>query len=1213
MSINKNVAVFVGLALAIAVAGVAVPVSAAALTQSQINAIIGLLQSFGADQSTISNVQASLTGGTPSGGVIGPGTGGYTFTRNLTLGSTSVDVLNLQKVLNADGVNIATSGAGSPGYETSYFGPITKAGVVRFQNKYASEILAPVGLINGTGYVGPSTLAKLNSMGSVVVVPPGTNPPPASVGTGLTVTAAAQPPAMLFPLSAARVPFTKVSFTAGLDGAVTINSLVVERGGPSQDSDISSIVLLDESGTQIGLAKTLNSAHQVTLSETFVVNAGQTRTMTLAANRPTADADSSGAGAVFTLSLVAVNTSATVTGSLPIVGTAQTGNTGLTIGSVTVARGSLDPSAQAGGVSKNVGTTGYTFSSIKVTAGSTEDVLIKSIRWNQASSSASSDMANIVTVVDGVTYPTVVDSTGKYYTANFGTGIKIEKGMFKEISIKGDIIGGSTRTIAFNIEKTTDLNVSGVNLGYGITPPTSGTGFAAGNIWYAGSTITINSGSLTVTSDAVSAPAQNIAINVAGQPLGGFTVDVKGESISVAQMVFTAATSSASDTAGSGLITNASLVDGNGAVLAGPVDATLTAATGGLTFTFTDTITFPVGITKLLLKGKIPTTASNGEAYAVSTIPSSAWTTVTGQVTNQTITPSSGTITASTMTVKSSALTITVSPAPAAQTVVSGVQNFIFTNYLLDATASGEDVRLSALNIYFTTTGTASHLTNCGLYDGLTALTTGGNAVNPSAGAPTNNNFIFDTALVIPKGTSKSLALKCNVSTSASGNFYWGINATQSATGVTSGQSVTITQTSSVGQIMAITTSGGTLTVALDSSSPSYTIAASNTTGNTASVLRFHAATEDITLQTIALQMTGASSTVSDVTQVTLWDGLTQVGSATFGSGATNASGNRIATSTLTTNVIVPKDGDKVITVKVDLPTQGVSALGRPGALIQVDFEASAGGATSGTKGSGNSSGKAIYATGAATASAGLRVYKAIPTITYPTLSQTTLNNGTMDLFRFNVTASPQGQVGLAKVTFRISTSTSGTTVTLLVDSLNVYAYTDSGYTVPVTGVQADGAFLVTAMDLEGGVTGGNWASSNTQLDIGAETTASASTTVIVPAGTTRYFALRGTITGSVAGSSVTTYMEGDSAFYSKADNPLVDLLSSATTTYLAPYNATTSSAASAGLIAGTHNDFIWRPFSTTTTQSNTANDYANGYGVPGLSVGSSNGQTLSR
>ena len=311
MSIKKNVAVFVGLALAVAVAGVAVPVSAAALTQAQIDAIIGLLQSFGADQSTISNVQTSLTGGTPTGGTGGT-TGGYVFNANLTMGSSGTDVKNLQKVLNSNAdTQVAASGVGSAGNESSYFGALTKAAVIKFQKKYS--------ITPAVGYVGAITRAKLNSMGGVVVTPPGTTPPVVTpIGTGLTVTAGTQPAPQLAPLNAARVPMTNITFTAGSDGDVTVNSLVVERGGPSVDADVSGIVLLNESGAQVGLAKTLNSAHQVTLNEAFTVKAGQSRTMTLGMNRPSADADSSSAGAVFVLSLVAVNTSATVSGSFPI-------------------------------------------------------------------------------------------------------------------------------------------------------------------------------------------------------------------------------------------------------------------------------------------------------------------------------------------------------------------------------------------------------------------------------------------------------------------------------------------------------------------------------------------------------------------------------------------------------------------------------------------------------------------------------------------------------------------------------------------------------------------------------------------------------------------------------------------------------------------------------------------------------------------------------
>lgn len=85
----------------------------------------------------------------------------FTFTRDLAVGATGQDVMALQQFLNSvPGVQVAATGVGSAGMETSYFGTLTAQAVSAFQVKYSSEILAPLGLTSGTGYWGQSSRAK---------------------------------------------------------------------------------------------------------------------------------------------------------------------------------------------------------------------------------------------------------------------------------------------------------------------------------------------------------------------------------------------------------------------------------------------------------------------------------------------------------------------------------------------------------------------------------------------------------------------------------------------------------------------------------------------------------------------------------------------------------------------------------------------------------------------------------------------------------------------------------------------------------------------------------------------------------------------------------------------------------------------------------------------------------------------------------------------
>src|SRR3989344_5470043 len=689
---NKIAVTFLSVSTALFLSGASltVPLVAnAALTESQIQSILSLLSSFVADQSTINNVNASLRG-QPTTPVPPSTTGNCGFTRSLSLGMTGNDVKCLQQYLNSVGFQVSTSGAGAPGMETTYFGAKTKAAVVKWQ---AANGVSPT-----SGLFGPISRAKYNSMAGT----PGTPGTPA--GTQLMIAPGTQPANSLAPQNAARVPFTTVRFTAGTDGDITVNGVTVERGGLAADTSFDGVVLLDENGVQLGISKTLNSSHQATVGEAFVVKAGQSRTVTVAANM---DSDlSQEAGQVATFSVVGVNSAATLTGSLPISGAQHTINASLTIGSVTVSRGSLDPGANQ---TKEVGTTNYTFASVKVTAGSAEKVYLTHIRWNQTGSTGSGDLANLKTYVDGTAYDTMASVDGKYFTATFpGKGILLDKGFSADISVKGDIVGGSARTIDFDIAKQTDIGLKGETYGYGLIPPLAGSaatadGSAFNNAedpYYDASQVTVSTGTINV-SVATAVSAQNIAINVLGQPLGALAVDVKGEAISVQSMIFNVSLVGEGANDDVDDITNAQLVDQNGAVLS-TADGSATDASGNEgTITFSDTITFQPGITTLTFKGKVGSDIDGDTTIAASTTPS-GWSTVRGLTTGNTVTPApSSALNMPRMTVKAGALTVSAQPVPTAQTIIAGASQFEFARYNFDATGSGEDIRLVSIPLTY--------------------------------------------------------------------------------------------------------------------------------------------------------------------------------------------------------------------------------------------------------------------------------------------------------------------------------------------------------------------------------------------------------------------------------------------------------------------------------------------------------------------------------
>ena len=94
---------------------------------------------------------ATAPSGQP-GGVSAP-------TRRLVVGSIGDDVRQLQVILNRDPrTRVAVAGPGSPGQETTVYGGLTRAAVIRFQEQYGI-VAGPT--TPGYGEVGPLTRAKI--------------------------------------------------------------------------------------------------------------------------------------------------------------------------------------------------------------------------------------------------------------------------------------------------------------------------------------------------------------------------------------------------------------------------------------------------------------------------------------------------------------------------------------------------------------------------------------------------------------------------------------------------------------------------------------------------------------------------------------------------------------------------------------------------------------------------------------------------------------------------------------------------------------------------------------------------------------------------------------------------------------------------------------------------------------------------------------------
>lgn len=1185
-----------------------------------------------------------------SAGSAAPVAGKCSFTRSLTVGARGDDVTCLQNYLKGTGHFTYAGGA------TGYFGGVSKTAVAAWQS---ANSVSPA-----AGYFGTLSRAKYDSMvagAPAAPVAPGAPAAPVVVvaaGSGLTVTAAAaQPQSQLAPESAARLPMVKMVLTASADGDVTVKSVTIERKGLGDNAVFDGVVLINDDDTQVGTSKTFGSDNKAVLSDSLTVKAGTSKTVTISANMAAALDNYAGQTPRFAVVAMDAGTSK-VNASFPIEGNSMTVNGTLAIGSVTMSIGALDPGAAN---TKNVGTTGYYLASVKASVGSAEDVTFEQVRFNQAGSAGSGDLKNVMVKVGDKEYVAAISSDGKYYTAKFDGGLKVEKGKNLDFSVKADLMDGVDRTVDMNVLRKTDIVVKGDTFGYHIIPTggssgTAGAGAFSSNQepFFNAYAATVGGGSFQVNA-STKVPSSNVPVDVSDTIIGGFLIDVKGEEAKVSaftlNFTFTG-TGTSSD------VTSVKLMKEDGGIVAGPKDPSSGVVS------WTDSWTAAKGENHYFVKAKLDTSFVTNDTVRVSVDPNDQIT-VKGVTTGLTITAIPSTlVTANTQTVRAAAVRVSVSELPISQNVVRGVSGYHFATYTFDSTSSGEDVRVTSVQLRDTidAAGSGDEVNSCVLYDGATALNTGSDVSNPSDPTGTTNDITFTLTnnLIIPKGSVKRVDLKCNISSGAANasTHQWGTNAAAaniSSTGKDTGQAITESITTGTGQLMTVRTAGS-YTVTKDASAPAAALVIAGKTDVPVNVLRFSATDEAINITEVTLNFSTSTASTSDFLKASVWDGATKIGEAVFTQTDPALASSSKATSTLTAAFVVPKDGSRLLTVKADFAPISVTATSSAGRLLAIDYDG-----VSSTTGIGQSSGQRLGSSSSKnTAGASFKIVKSVPTVTKIAVPSTSLPQTNGVLYRFSVKADPSGPVALYKFTFTIGSSSKSATTS----NMNIYGYSDSGFSVKAydnnplhpnnnecvgwanlsnhpsncTTLQVQAPFVTTAST---SIASTGSAGTGDAIFFFAPVANNASSTeaISVPAGDTRYFELRGDLrltTSGDTGNSISVELAGDAnnmaqSAITGAAQPVLEggdlegagqhILRDPPTTTATGGAVNTcggGDCANYGVLAygpdrargkmatailaamrNTDNNFIWSPVSTTTSTSTP--DWTNGFSVPGL------------
>ncbi|MBI3337268.1 MAG: hypothetical protein HY005_01425 [Candidatus Staskawiczbacteria bacterium] len=958
--------------------------------QAQINALMAQLAALQGQQTT---------GGTSANCV------GVTFTRNLTVGSTGQDVKCMQTLMNSHGYQLAITGAGSPGNETMYFGPLTLAKVRALQ---AAQGWIPA------NQVGPLTRGLLNSwLASSPTQTPIPTPTPVPTGAGLTVMLASDNPATGTIVDGqALASLAKLTFTNGDNAPVKVTGLKLKRIGVSADASLTNVYLFNGAVRLTdGSAVSETMINFNNTSGLFTVPSMGSMTISVLSDVNGTSGETVGMQVV-SMSSVTTNASS-VKGTYPITGNLMTIATGTLAGvewnaTTTPAAADVDPQD------------GYTVfqNSVIVT---TRAVDMTRISFRKTGSVSNTDLKNFKLYVDGIqvgsTQQLMADSLDQSYVTFdlTGTPKRLEAGT-RVVKVLADIIGGSSLNFTMHLWNVADVTVVDsqymANVLSDLISDASFTKRSTG-------AQTINSGTLTITKMSDS-PSGDIVDAASNALLAKFELKAAGEKVKI-ETLYISANVNTSGVSGlrNGAIYANGVQIGSTTTLYDPADSSFDYTTFNLGSSLIVEPGSPVILTvraDIYDTGTSDSTNSivSGSTIQVTIEGASTNNNATGLVSSTTLDVPSGDISANTLTVAQGTLSLSLDPAYAAHSVVAPLFAYKVADYNLVPSTS-EAVNISTINVAVDEVST--YATNLYVKYG-TQMT----SVKPTVAAANawSINYTLAAGVTIPVEVYMDVA---SGMTTGTGTVVLDIDSTTVSSAVAA-NSAEVT-----GQALTYTT--GALTTAFIGTPQNQTVS-----GNQEVEIgrwKFSADYRPFTLTEVKIDPDVASTATDNaedaISSLTLWDGSVQVGTAqSFNAIDTNGSTGGYYFTGL--NVAVPAGTSKTLTAKATLAvpsaTNGTSGLRIVPALSFVEYMDEQGTvSTSTTERDGNST----------------YVYRSVPTLSKVELdnSGTIANGQVLDLYSMKVAAPVAGDISVKQLKFDVAWSDGGTDDELELESFKFY------------------------------------------------------------------------------------------------------------------------------------------------------------------------------